>query len=240
MAKAALVTGAAKRLGKELAIALAGRGYDIALHYNLSEEDARLTAQIIEASGGKCGLFQCDLSDKVQMGELVQKVQAAGFDVDLVINNASIFHNLELLYTDDDAFDQNMNVHLRAPFIITREFARLFGAGQIINILDTYVHMNTTDYFAYNLSKKALWSLTKMSARALAPHIRVNAIAPGSTFEPIDAVASDYMEKRALQVPMRMKGGPSHIIQAMNYLLDASFVTGECMVVDGGVHLQVG
>lgn len=240
MTETALVTGAAKRLGKELALSLASRGYDIALHFNSSKDDAEQTRQLIEAQGRVCNLFACDLSDRDAMSTLMHNVHASGMNVSLLINNASVFNNLDMLYTDNEMFDRNMNVHVRAPFILTREFARLFGNGQVINILDTFVHSTTVDYFAYNLSKKALWSLTRMSARALAPSIRVNAIAPGSTFEPVDEVIGDYMEKRAKQVPLQLKGGPEYIIHAMNYLIDAKFVTGECMFVDGGVHLQNG
>ncbi len=131
-----------------------------------------------------------------------------------------------------------MALHVQAPFFLTSEFAKVCKSGNVINIVDAMVTKTDTTYFAYLLSKKALYELTRLSAKALAPSIRVNAIAPGSTSEPVDEPGSDYLSKRAKQVPLQMPGGPQYLMQGIDFLLANPFVTGECLFIDGGAHIE--
>jgi pteridine reductase len=232
----ALVTGAARRLGREIALFLAERGYDLAVHYLGSKSEALEVKRLVEAKGRRCGLFRADLFDRQESVDLVALVKEQFADLNLVVNNASIFNRVSFMDTERDEFDRNFSVHVAAPFFIAQQFARHCGSGQIVNIIDTAVAGNSIDYFAYLLSKKTLLSLTTLAARALAPQVRVNGIAPGSTTQPIDDDES-YMDRRALEIPLRMKGDPRYILAALAYLLDNPFVTGECLFVDGGAHL---
>jgi len=236
----AIVTGGAKRTGREIAIALARRGFHIALHYRESKNEAQAVQEEIVSIGQKCLLIQADLFDLNEAINVIRQAVNQLPPVSLLVNNASIFERSDLLNTDLDSYERNFAIHLRSPFFMSCEFARHCKNGSIINILDAMILSNNTEYFAYLLSKKSLQSFTEMAAGALAPNIRVNAIAPGSTMEPIDDLESGYMEKRAKQIPLKIKGNPSYIVQGVNYLLDNQFVTGECLFIDGGAHLHYG
>jgi NAD(P)-dependent dehydrogenase (short-subunit alcohol dehydrogenase family) len=233
-AKQALITGGAKRIGKEIALALAESGYDIALHYNSSANDAENVGQQIRQHGVKCHLYKCDLSDINQVLSLIDAVINDLPALNLLINNASVYEPAKFLESDLNSFDSNFNLHVKAPFFLSQQFALKAHDGQIINIVDAdCVHIED-EYFAYLVSKKALLSFTEMAALALAPKIRVNAIAPG----PILAPAGGDMEKSAQGLPMKMPGHPKYVTQAVKYLLDNDFVTGQCLFIDGGRHVK--
>jgi NAD(P)-dependent dehydrogenase (short-subunit alcohol dehydrogenase family) len=236
--KSAIVTGAAKRVGREIALALAKRRYNIGLHFNSSQSDADATKADIEKLGVKCALLKCDLNDQQATAKLVGNAVTQLPGVSVLINNASMFEGKPLLSTTVDDLERNFAVHVRAPFILTQEFARQCREGNVINIVDMMVVKNNVDYFAYSLSKKSLFNFTQLAAKALAPSIRVNAIAPGSTMHPVDESDLEYMTKRAEQVPLKMQGGPQYVIAGIEYLLDNPFVTGECLFIDGGVHID--
>ena len=182
--------------------------------------------------------MQCDLQDKAKTSQLIRLASEKLTNIELLVNNASIFNEAKLLQTDVSLFENNFAIHVLSPFILTIEFAKICQRGNIINIIDSAICKTDTEYFAYRLSKNTLYDLTKLSAKSLAPNIRVNAIAPGSTMQPIDLPGDDYLETRAKQVPLQIPGSPQYLLQGMDYLLANPFVTGECLFIDGGAHIE--
>lgn len=233
---AALITGGAQRIGKAIALTLAERGFDIALHYNQSKDEALAVADEIRQKGVQCELFACDLYKESQVFLLLEKAHKKFRHLNLLVNNASIFNPSGLDRKGIKALDEHWAVNFKAPFILTEEFARLCGRGQIINILDTKVFKNKTDYVGYLLSKKSLAELTKISAVAFAPDIRVNGIAPGIILPPPGKDKS-YLAKWARKIPLKRVGDVHFITQSVSFLLDNEFVTGQAICVDGGEHL---
>ncbi len=236
MKKAALVTGAAKRIGRVIALHLASLGFDIALHYNTSPEDAQSTNKEILKRGVDCRLFRCDLTKTSAASRLISSVKKEFPHLNFLINSASFFEKSDFTLKSLNQLDKNFNVHLNAPYILTSEFARLVRKGQVINILDTNVLKNKTPYFNYLLSKKSLAELTKLAAVRLAPHIRVNAIAPGLILPPA-GLGQDHLKRLAQNIPLKEKGSPEHISQTVEFLIQNDFITGQTIFVDGGEHL---
>lgn len=232
----ALITGSANRIGKALALALAECGYTIALHYNHSQQAAAKTAAEIKRKGGRCEIFSGNLGNEYEAKKLVPTVLEKLPRLSLLINNASIFQRSNLVPLDLKNFDEHFAVNLKAPYILTSVFAQNCKRGHIINILDTHIVQNKTAHFAYLLSKKALHDLTKMAAVALAPHIRVNAVAPGLILPPADQPA-DYLDRLAKQVPLKRKGTPTQITQCVKFLIENDYLTGQVLFNDGGEHL---
>src|SRR3989338_8191361 len=182
MRDAVLITGAAKRIGKSIALLLAVLGFDVAVYYNRSKKEALQTAGEIESYGVRCELFSCDLSSEKNVRPLVSAVLKKFPNLSLLINSASIFEKSSL--TDSRAFDRHFRVNFKTPYILSSEFAKICKQGQIINILDTHITQNKSAFAAYLLSKKSLADFTKLAAVEFAPHIRVNAIAPGLILPP--------------------------------------------------------
>jgi pteridine reductase len=234
--KAALVTGGPKRIGKALAVALAEKGYDIALHYNSSDEDARSTAADIKAAGVDCSLFRCDLSNEQELQTLMKNVHTVFPNLSVLINNASIFDKLSISETSIGDFNNYLALHVKAPFILTRDFAALYGHGHVINIVDSRISKNDYHYAVYTLTKKALADLTSIAACEFAPDLRVNAIAPGIILPP-DSQSIDYLDRISKNIPLKRKGNLDNIINALYYLLQNDFVTGQIVTVDGGESL---
>lgn len=157
-------------------------------------------------------------------------------DLEVLVNNASIFEPATIKNTEIELFDRHLAVNLKAPFFLIRDFARFVGTGNIINIIDTRMSKNDYTYAAYTLAKKSLADLTSMAALELAPDIRVNGIAPGFILAPEEA-SHDYLDKLKQKLPMCQQGNVKQICQAMIYLLENDFVTGQLLFVDGGQHL---
>ncbi len=233
----ALVTGGAQRVGRQISLSLAALGYDLVIHYHNSYNEAILLQKEIQAMGVKCYIFKADLFVTKEIEALFAYAVSQLASLSLIVNNASIFEKISFYDTDMEIFDRNFNIHLKAPFILTRSLALMDKKAQVINIIDTGIQGYNPDYFAYLLSKKSLLDLTKMTARVLGPKLRVNAIAPGSVLDPIDALGSNYMNNRANEIPLKLKGSVDYIIQGIRYLLQNEFVTGECLFIDGGAHL---
>ncbi len=184
MKKAALITGAGGRLGRAMALALAGMGYDIALHYNSSEKGAGKTAEEIKTAGKKCEIFKADLSEIKNIKTLTERVFRAFPYCSLLINNASIFEDRDFMKVTEESFDREFTLNFKAPFFLSQEFSRRKSAEIIVNMLDTRVSRIEPDHFVYSLSKRALRDFTLMAAKALGPGIRVNGICPGPILPP--------------------------------------------------------
>lgn len=234
--KAALVTGAARRIGRALAIALAEAGYDIALHFHDSAADAKKTAKEIKKTGRKCKIYSANLSKEKETQGLFTKVLRDFPNLNVLIHNASIFKKANFLNTSSKLLDENFNLHVKTPFFLTQSFAQKCKTGHVITLLDSKICQNQSEYFAYLLSKKTLLEFTQMAALALAPHIRVNAIAPGVILPPAGQSDRD-LKKLVQKVPLQKKGSPEAISKALLFLLENNYITGQCLFVDGGFHL---
>ncbi|GAB4317904.1 MAG: SDR family oxidoreductase [Candidatus Sumerlaeia bacterium] len=233
----ALITGAAVRLGRAMALALAEDGFSIALHFSTSLAPAEQTAAQIRETGGVCSLFPCDFTDPAQVSALVSSVFERHPDCNVLINNASVFERAPLCETTDELLDRALAVNLRAPVILAREFARRAAPGSlVVNIADTKAARTVTEYFAYTLSKKALLAFTRMAARELGPAIRVNAIAPGLTLPPAGE-DDTYLARMARRVPLQRPGSPGDIVAALRFIVAADSMTGQCLFMDSGEHL---
>jgi NAD(P)-dependent dehydrogenase (short-subunit alcohol dehydrogenase family) len=240
MRQIVLITGASKRIGKALAEHLAGNGWNIAIHYNLSKTPANeLAKQLSEKyQEQKFETFKCNLAEINEVVNLIPSVISVFGKVDLLINNASVFESGYLKETKLELFENQLNVNLKAPFFLIRDFSNHCKQGNIINFVDTRVTSNKSNFTAYSLSKKGLWDLTKMAALELAPNIRVNAIAPGVTLPPDDKDES-YLINLAKNIPMKMPGGIAPIIKSLDYILENDQLTGQLLFADGGENLGV-
>lgn len=233
----ALITGGAKRIGRAIALSLADKGYSIALHYRSSRKEAETVAKEIRQRGALCDLFPCDFNDANDVSFLIPSVFKKFPDLNLLINNASIFKRAHLLETDFDLFDSHVNVNFKAPFFLSRDFAKCCSKGHIINILDTKISSTLVQYCIYTLTKKALFELTRMVAKELGPHIRVNGICPGLIL-PSSQQSDDAFKKMGLRIPLQRTGAPENVVSAVHFLIENAFITGECIFVDGGEHLK--
>jgi len=240
MNKTALITGAAKRVGKAMAQHLASRGWNIAIHYNTSEPEARLFCNELTRSypNQQFEIFKANLNlpDEVELliPQVIQKMQV----IDLLINNASVFEPASIGDTTTEFLDRQMNVNFKAPFILMHDFAQSFNSGVIVNFVDTRIVTNQSNFAAYSISKKALWELTKMAALEFGPNIRVNAIAPGLTLPP-EEKGEDYLLKLAEKIAMKRPGGLEPILKSLDFILNNDYLTGQLLFCDGGENLGV-
>jgi NAD(P)-dependent dehydrogenase (short-subunit alcohol dehydrogenase family) len=235
--QAALVTGGAIRLGKAIAIDLAKYGFDIAIHYNSSTTEAMKTSEEIKNYGVDCDVFQFDLIQQKGFDTLIQKVLDKFPHLNLLINNASIYEQKNILATEESTFEQQIAVNLKAPFFLSKYYAQFCGKGNIINIIDNKVAFNQYAYAAYLLSKKSLAEFTKMAALEFAPNIRVNGISPGVIL-PAFTRSQEYLEWRKQAIPLKMKGETSNITQGIISILENDFITGQILTIDGGESIS--
>jgi len=235
----AFITGAAQRIGKAMAERLAAQGWNIAIHYNTSASPAAELAERLKQQfpGQQFEIFRADLNSRNETIKLIPEVIAAMGIPELLINNASVFEAAPIKETTAGAIDLHFNVNFTAPFILIRDFALLCGNGQIINLTDTRITKNKSNYAAYSLSKKALWELTKMAAVELGPQIRVNAISPGLTLPPGEKDES-YLWNLAQKIPLKRPGGIQPVLKAVDFLLDNDYLTGQMIFCDGGENLS--
>jgi pteridine reductase len=234
---AALITGAAARIGRSLAEELSSQGYHIALHYHTSRKAAQELAQFIRSRGGTCELFRCNLADPSAVAHLLKDVKRRFPHLNVLINNASVYNPSSLKKLNLAAAEKDYCINFLAPLVLTSEFAKHCRTGNIINIVDAQIVKNKTSSLSYLLMKKCLAELTKLAAVELAPNIRVNAIAPGVILPP-KGRGEDYLKSLiARGVPLQKKGAPVDIAQAVRYLLTNDYLTGQILFVDGGLHL---
>jgi NAD(P)-dependent dehydrogenase (short-subunit alcohol dehydrogenase family) len=239
--KLALVTGGAQRLGKAFALSLARMGYDILLHYHSSEEEAQRTKAEIEDIGREAFILQANLSHPDEIQALFSKIDFilhnSSFIIKVLVNSASVMpvgHPRELPLEDWDAA---LDLNLRAPFLLAQEAAkRMTEGGLIVNVTDIGAQKAWSRYLSYAVSKSALESLTKVLARALAPSIRVNAIAPGLVL-PSDVVTPAEWERLVKRLPLQRPARTEEITSALEFLVNNEYVTGQTIVVDGGYSL---
>jgi len=234
-----LVTGAAKRLGRAIAIDLAHAGWSVVVHYNAPGSDAEETAKAIRAVGARAWVAKANLENEDETDSLIARVVAEAGPLTALVNSASIFENDDWTSATRESWQAHMQVNLRAPFVLAQEFARQLPAdakGAIVNILDQRVFKPTPQFLSYSLSKAGLHWLTTTLAQALAPRVRVNAVAPGPTM--INARQSEEDFRRQREATLLSTGSePGDITAAVRYLLDAKAVTGQTIVADGGQHL---
>ncbi len=236
----ALVTGAAKRIGKAIALRLAEDGWAIGLHYNRSREEAEAFAGELRALSARVAPLQADLSDHDQTLHLVPACVEALGPPDCLVNNASIFERDSIRDFTAESWAAHHNTNLRAPVMLAQAFDKALPAGRegnIINIIDQRVMRLTPDFFSYTLAKSALWTATRTMAQALAPRIRVNAIAPGPVLRNIYQSDEDFA--REWQSTLLERGAnPEDIAEAVMFILRARSMTGQMIALDGGEHLK--
>ena len=244
----ALVTGGAMRIGREIALYLAGRGFDVAVHYASSVTEAEATVADIAALGRTAVALQADLLDEAQLAGLIPAATAAlGGPLTLLVNNASIFEHDTIATATKASWDRHLGSNLRAPFVLTQMFAAQAPAAMlvdgeplaralIINMIDQRVLKPTPEFMTYSLAKAGLYALTRTSAQALAPHVRVNGIGPGPTVQGTRQSDSHFARQRAATILGR-GAGPADVCAAIGFFLDSPAVTGQMIAVDGGQHL---
>ena len=233
MSPLALVTGAAHRLGKVFAVTLAREGFDILLHYHQSEDAALQTKAEIESVGRRVTLAQADLTDPQQIESLISNIES----LKVLVNSAAFMPsgNVDLLSVAN--WDQSLDLNLRAPFLLAQEVStKMREGGLIVNITDVGAQKTWSRYPSYTVSKAALESLTKILARALAPKIRVNAIAPGFVLQS-DIVTSEEWQRLINRIPLKRPARLEEIASALEFLLKNEYITGQTIVVDGGYSL---
>jgi NAD(P)-dependent dehydrogenase (short-subunit alcohol dehydrogenase family) len=237
--KNVLVTGAAKRLGRAIALQLAGAGWNVAIHYHGSAEEAEGAAEAARAFGVEATALKADLSREEDSAQLVGRAASEIGPLTALINSASLFENDDWQSVSRASWDAHMETNLRAPFLLSQNFARQVpksGKGAIVNIVDQRVLKPTPQFISYSLSKAGLYWLTTTLAQALGPDIRVNAVGPGPTLRNARQSEEDFARQRDATV-LKRGAEPDDVARAVQYLLEAEAVTGQMLAVDGGQHL---
>ncbi|MGO4354024.1 SDR family oxidoreductase [Rhizobium sp. RAF36] len=237
--RAALITGAAKRIGRAIAKDLADNGFSVAIHANGSLAEAEEFAAELRQSGHRAVAVQGDLTKINETEKLIQKASEALGPLDLLVNNASIFHEDSLRAFDAGIWEEHFAVHLRAPSILAAKFAEQLpqaADGLIVNIIDQRVWALRPSFYSYTLSKSALWTATQTMAQALAPRIRVNAIGPGPSIPSERQLQEDFQAQVAALI---LKRGPEleEFGRTIRFLFETPSVTGQMIALDGGQHL---
>ena len=245
----ALVTGAGKRLGRAMALYLAGRGYDVAVHYAASRAGADSVVAEIRAMGRNAVALRADLLSDAETEALVPRAtEALGGALSVLVNNASIFEYDTVHSATRQSWDRHFGSNLRAPFLLTQSFASQApqattdGNGEpvsqalIVNMIDQRVQKLTPEFMTYTLAKMGLWALTQTAAQALAPHIRVNGIGPGPTMQGARQSDGHFARQRGATI-LKRGANPADITAALGFFLDSPAVTGQMIAVDGGQHL---
>jgi len=234
----ALITGAAQRIGRAMALSLADAGVDLCIHYHLSEEAAEQTCREIRERGRNATRVSANLSDPVTAAAVIFEAALSEFGrVDILINSASVFENKRLSDSTEADWDSHLDINLKSPFFLCQQFAEQLPPGQsgaIVNLVDWRAERAGAEHLAYRISKAGLVTLTECLALELAPAIQVNAIAPGAILPPPGE------DERAQKAPLKRAGSPAEICQALLYLLRSDFVTGEVLTVAGGEQLTGG
>ncbi len=239
MIKTALITGGAKRLGRAMALALVGAGWDVALHCRNSIAEAETSAGEIRALGRRAQVLKADLAREEEVEALLPAAVKALGPVTCLINNASIFEMDRADTVTRASWDRHMETNLRAPLVLSQAFARQLPEGEpgnIVNMLDQRVWKPNPYFLSYTVAKMGLWTLTRTLALSYAPRIRVNGIGPGPTL-PSPRQTSEQFERQSRAMPLGHGATPEEIAAGLLYILGASSMTGQMIALDGGEHL---
>ncbi|PWB46113.1 MAG: hypothetical protein C3F12_08625 [Candidatus Methylomirabilota bacterium] len=235
--RVALVTGAARRVGRAIALALAGRGADVVIHYKSSADEANEVVQAVERLGRRASTIQADLAESDQVEMLADCAVKAFGKIDVLVNSAAIFRRTPLDRLTVGEWEQFLRVNVTGPFFLTRRLGLLMrqqGSGKIINIADVAGIRPWADFLPYSISKGMVIAMTQGLAKALAPEVQVNAVAPGTV---LPAEGYDEQERASIirRTPLKRIGDPADIAQTVLFLVEGSdFITGQVVVVDGG------
>ena len=236
-ARAALVTGGGKRIGRAICLALAEAGRDVAIHYRSDPQEAEAVAEAVRALGRRAVTLKADLTDEDQVKGLIPAAAAELGYLAVLVNNASVFEDDRVGDLSRETWDKHLDTNLRAPVVLAEAFAAQAPDGSvIINLLDQRVLKPDPRFFSYALSRNGLWWATRTLAQALAPRIRVNGVGPGPTLPSVHQTEADFAAEAAgtlLQKP----GSPEAVAAAVLWLVGADMVTGQMIAVDGGQHL---
>ena len=232
-----LVTGGAHRVGKAIALTLAKMGAKtVVFTYSSSADEAKITEKELRAHGCQAKAFHCDQSDVSQIRRTIEGIKNEFGRLDVLVNSASIFLTNDFFSVTPENWDIVMNINARGPFFFMQEAASLMLENRnavIINIIDELVMKPAMAWVHHGASKAALWNLTRIASIALAPKIRVNAVLPGAVLKPPEW-SYERWELNEDAVPLKKLGSPEDVCQAVEYLVNAEFVTGQMIVVDGG------
>lgn len=234
-----LITGAAKRIGKAIALSFAAKKWSVAVHYNTSKDKAEKLAREINSSGGKAIAVKGDLSKHEEIPAVISQTNDAFGEIGCLVNNASTFICDSVKTATYESWIENLHVNLLAPFFLSQQFASQLSDdshGAIINLIDQRVLNLTPNYSSYTVSKSGLWTLTQTMAQALAPNIRVNAIAPGFVL-PVNEHDKEKFEKLCAATPLQQKTQVQEICRTVDYILETPSMTGQIIAIDGGKHL---
>ena len=239
MPRAALVTGAAARIGRTIAEALAEDGWAVAVHHRESGDAATNVVADIEGAGGRAVALRADLAEEAEVETLVARATEALGPLGCLVNNASPFEHDDLQSATRASWDLHMAVNLRAPFVLMQKFAAALpdeAEGCIVNMLDQRVRSLTPHFMSYTLSKAGLWTLTQTAALALAPRIRVNGIGPGPTL-PSARQSPEHFAAQYEATPLKRAVAPGDIADGVRFILAARALTGQMIALDSGQHL---
>lgn len=233
----AVVTGAAHRLGRDLALSLARMGYAIGLHFHNSLEKAQTTAEEIHSLGVPVKVFQGDLTDEGAIDSFFNQLDLLGLQLKLFVNSAAIMDHGNMKHTSAAEFDSVIDINLRAPFLCAQRAAsRMQAGGLIVNISDVGAQKTWASFPAYSVSKAGLDSLTRILARTFAPTVRVNAIAPGLVY-PSSNLTDEEWKRLIDKLPLKRSAKPEEISSTLEFLLKNEYITGQTIIVDGGYSL---
>jgi pteridine reductase len=237
--RVALVTGAGRRVGRAIALALAAKEMRVAVHYNASAAEAEETARLARAAGAPdAWTISADLRDAAACARLIDSVAARGKSLDVLVNSAAEMHRTPFDSVTPEEWDDIMALNLRSPFFCSQAAARhMTDGGAIVNIADLAALETWPEYIPHGISKAGVMQMTRALARKLAPRIRVNAVVPGAVLLPEHWTQEDA-EKLIRTTPLARLGAPGDVALAVIYLLEADYVTGDAIVVDGGRHLR--
>jgi hypothetical protein len=236
----ALITGAARRIGRTIALDLAAHGWDVAVHYRGSAREAEATVHDVQALGARAALLQADLADEAACESLVPAVLQQLGRIDAVVNNASLFEHDDVASFSPATMDRHWRANTAAPILLARALHAALppaGRGCVVNLLDQKLWNPNPDHLSYTLSKAALEAANTLLAQALAPRVRVCGVAPGVTLLSGD-MTDDEFAQASRMTPLQRSSTPDDVARAVRFLLESPAITGTTLLVDGGQHLQ--